>query len=149
MYKLLLKPDQNGYQIKEAKDVVSTELAGGKARYRRDLLNASVEVEVVFTCDPDEYAYLRAFYNTVNKGADAFNIDLLLDTPELRTYVAHFKPGTWKLSNVKGHSFQVKVTLEVIPNNSGLDYNNVVDTFVPADDYDPPPPPGNFGWSST
>jgi hypothetical protein len=144
MLKLLLKPDQNSYQVKEDKTVVSTQLDGGASRVRRDLLNAAMEVECQFTLSPYEYQYFRAFYNQVNKGSDPFLIDLLVDSHELVEYVAIFKPGSWRLSKVRGLSFEVKIQLEVIPEDEGNNYANIVANFEP-EEYVAPPAPVTFG----
>lgn len=144
MIKCKLSPDQTNYAIKEGKDTVMTELAGGRARYRRDLVGSSVEIEVQWTLNPTEYQYLRAFYNYLNKGADAFIIDLLYETATMREYIAQFKPGTWKLSGVKGQTFTIRSTLEVMPNDEGLDYASIVSNFTP-EPYVAPPPPADFG----
>lgn len=144
MIKCKVSPDQTNYAIKEGKDTIMTELAGGRARYRRDLVGSSVEIEVQWTLNPTEYQYLRAFYNYLNKGADAFVIDLLYETATMREYIAQFKPGTWKLSGVKGQAFTVRSTLEVMPNDEGLDYADIVSNFTP-EPYVVPPPPSDFG----
>lgn len=144
MLKCKLVPDQSNYQIKEGKDTVSVELGGGAARYRRDLLGSAVEIEIQWSLNPTEYQYLRAFYNYLNKGADAFLIDLVFETATLQEYVAHFKPGTWKLSSIKGQSFTIRTTLEVTPNEEGLDFAAIVSGFVP-EEYAAPPAPETFG----
>lgn len=144
MLKCKLVPDERGYQIKEMETAITTELKGGRPRVRRDLLNADTIAEVQFTCSPEEYQYLRAFYNQLNLGADAFLIDLMLETSSLREYVATFEPGTWKLSRVTGHRFEVRVRLNVQKNDTGLDYAQLVDDFTP-ETYVPPPDPASFG----
>lgn len=142
--KLLLVPDQENYSVDDNDSVVQTKVDGGPARYRLDYVGASMQVETTWTLNPDEYQYMRAFYNFCNKGADPFFCDLILDEPTLRTYVCRFKPNTFKLSKVRGHSFQVKVTLEVTPNDTGLDYAQIVEDFVP-DTYTAPPAPIDWG----
>ncbi len=142
--KLLLTPDQDGYTVEDPDSVVATKVDGGPPRYRRDYFDASLKVEVTWTCTPDEYQYLRAFYNYVNKGADPFLLDLLINTPTLQTYVCRFKPGTFKLTSVKGYMFKVKVTLDVQPNDGGVDFASIVEDFVQPP-YEAPPPPTDWG----
>jgi hypothetical protein len=143
MLKIQMAPDQDSYQIKENKSVLSVQLDGGQPRRRRDQLNMVVEVEIGFTCTPIEYQYLRAFYNVTGKGADSFLIDLILDEADLVEYVANFKPGTWRLSKVNGLTYEVRTTIEVQPND-GLDYAAIVDAYEP-ETYVAPPAPVNFG----
>lgn len=142
--KLLLPPDQDGYTVEDGNNVVKTDVAGGASRYRRDHLGSAMKVEVTWTLEPSEYQYLRAFYNNINKGADAFALDLLIDAFELRTYICRFRPGTFKLSRVKGASFQVKATLDVDPNDQGLDYAQIVQDFT-VPEWSAPPPPVDWG----
>lgn len=144
MLTLLLKPDEQSYAVTDPSAALKTELSGGRNRYRRDVLNATMEVSVQFTVGPNDYQYLRAFYNLVNKGAEQFFANLLIETSELRTYVCNIRPGSWKLNKVKGTQFTVRMTFEVQPNDDGLDYADMVATYVPFD-YSPPPPPADFG----
>lgn len=144
MLKLLLVPDQTNYSASSSVDVVMSKVDGGQPRYRRDVLDAPITVELQFTMDPQEYQYLRAFYNYINKGADAFLMDLLIETPALREYAVNIKPGSWKLASVKGHSFVVKFTVEAHPNDAGLDYAQIVADFTP-EPYVAPPAPTDWG----
>lgn len=131
MIKLLLTPDQESYSVADGEDTISTKVGGGQPRVRRDLLNAESTVEVQWTLSPAEYQYIRAFYNYSNRGADSFLLDLLVETETLREYVCRIKPGSWKLSSVKGSTFKVKCTLLVASNDDGLDYAAIVSGFTP------------------
>lgn len=144
MIKLLLSPDQDSYTVTEGEDTIATKVGGGQPRMRRDLLNADSKVEVQFTVNPTEYQYIRAFYNYTNRGADQFLIDLIVETGELREYIARIIPGSWKLTSVKGHTFKVKFTLTVASNDDGLDYADIVTNFTP-EPYVPPPAPVDWG----
>lgn len=144
MLKLLLRPDEQSYTVDEASVALQTDVKGGPNRYRRDVLNQTIKVTVQFTVNPEEYQYLRSFYNVVNKGVDPFMIDLLVETSELRTHIANIVPGTWRLSKVVGFSFTVRFTLDVQPNDEGIDYASVVAGFEPFD-YVPPGPLQDFG----
>ena len=142
--KLLLVPDQENYTVDDNDAVVQTKVDGGPARYRLDYLGSSMQVETTWTLNPDEYQYFRAFYNYCNKGADPFLCDLIIDAPELRTYVCRFKSNTFKLNRVRGSSYTVKCTLEVTPNDAGLDYAAIVEDYV-APVYEAPPAPIDWG----
>lgn len=144
MLKLLLRPDEQSYTVEEPSVALQTDVKGGPNRYRRDVLNQTMKATVQFTLGPNEYQYLRSFYQVVNKGVDPFMIDLLIETSELRTYVANIVPGTWRLSKVIGHSFTVRFELEIQPNDDGLDYASMVAAFEPFE-YIPPGPLQDFG----
>jgi len=144
MLKLQIVPDENNYQVTNDRDVIATKVTGGAARLRRDVFDATMQVQVQFTVDPTEYQYLRAFYNYAGRGADKFLIDLLIETSELTEHVAQIVPGSWKLSQVRGHSYQIKMTLEVHPNDTGLDYADLVNNYTP-EPYVAPPAPISYG----
>ena len=112
-----IPPDQNGYAFTDGKEVLSVQLDGGASRYRKDILNANVNVTVQWTVDRDQYNFLRVFYKKrTESGSLPFMIDLYLDDPyTLTTHVAHFVPGTFGLKSQKGLSFVVGATLEVKP----------------------------------
>ena len=140
MLKLQLTPDQANYQFAASNDVIRTKVAGGAARYRLDQLNSDQGVDIQFTLNPTEYQYLRAFYKYCGLGADPFLMDLILETPDLQEYVAHFRPNTWKLTAVKGNSYTVKMTLDVAPNSHGINYAELVNNFTPEPFVSAPPP---------
>jgi len=141
---LLLAPDQDSYTIDDGDEIIATKVDGGPPKMRRNFLGSYYDVTVQWTLNPDQYQYLRAFYNYVNKGADEFYLDLLLETGELRTHVCRFKAGTFKTQSVKGYSFRVKCTLEVAPNDEGLDYADIVSTYAEPP-YVAPDPPTDWG----
>jgi len=144
MLTLQLVPDQDNYAVTEGEDIIVTKVTGGLPRQRRDQLNAVVKVEIQWSLNPTDYQYLRAFYNYCNKGADQFFMQLILESPTLRTYVCNFVPGTWKLSAIKGTRYTVRTTLQVQPNEDGLDYAALVAAYEP-EPYVPPPDPVDWG----
>lgn len=141
---LLVVPDQDGYEVEDNNSVVFTKVDGGQSRARRDYLGAAINVTVTWTLSPDEFQYLRAFYNYVNKGADPFLLDLLIESATLRTHVCRFKPGTFKIAKVKGATITVKAQLEAAPNDEGLDYADIVANYEPPA-YEAPPAPVDWG----
>lgn len=114
--KLTLAPDSSSYSVTDGKEVVSVALDGGAGRYRRDILDASSSVSVVWICDREEYHYLRAFYRALlGKGSKPFLIDLILDDPLPAEHKAYFVPGSMVLTGQKGLSYYVSAQLEVEP----------------------------------
>lgn len=130
MLKLQLKPNQQGYALRETDDSIVTELLGGPSRVRKDSIGPEARVECVFTLTLELYQYLRAFYNLTRKGTDPFIVDLIVETAALREHICTVAPGTWKLQSVKGHTYTVQLSLDVRANTAGLDYEETVDTFV-------------------
>jgi hypothetical protein len=134
--KLTLAPDQSGYTAGTAEnEILSVKLDGGFSRYRRDQLRSTFNVDVQWTVGPVQYAYLRAFYRTaVNQAEEVFEIDLQADDPVMRTYEAHFVPGSFKLSAVTGNQYTVGASLEVKPITMESD---VDEAFILAYEQDP------------
>lgn len=114
--KLIIPPDNSSYTVADGKEVVSTVLDGGAARYRRDILGATSTVSATWILGRDEYKYLRSFYRGVTqKGALPFLIDLVLDSFELTEHKAYFLPGSMQLTGQKGLTHWVSAQLEVYP----------------------------------
>ena len=121
MYKLQLRPGSSSYSVSDNSGIVSVKLDGGASRQRRDILNAAETVDCSFVLDAREFSYFRNFYNLHVKNAGAkFLIDLLIDSPELIEYQSLFVPGSVRLSNPRGLTYNVSCQFEVIPN--AIDY---------------------------
>lgn len=115
MLKLIIPPDQASYSFVDGEEAVRVQLAGGRGRYRRDVLNASKEVNVVWTVTPDKYKYLRAFYATALLHTnECFIIGLVLDNPFQEDYEANFIPNSMQLQSLSGHTYVVSARLEAI-----------------------------------
>lgn len=145
MIKLQLLPNQEGYEVSDGDEIIETTVGGGSPRRRRDMLNSEYQVTCTFTLNPTEYQYLRAFYNYINKGADGFLMDLIIEDSTLREHVCHIRPGTWKLVKQAGHMFQVKFTIDALPNDDGIDYAAVVAGFAAEVPDALPPAPITWG----
>lgn len=130
MQKFVIPPDNSQYSVNDGKEVVATELDGGAARYRRDVIGATSTVNVAWILDTIDYKYLRSFYRGLTgKGALPFLIDLILDEAELTEHKVYFVPGSMQLTGQKGLTYWVSAQLEVYPNedtdngNAALMYN--------------------------
>lgn len=117
MVKFVIPPDNSQYTVADGKEVIATQLDGGAARYRQDIIGATSTVTVTWILGRDEYLYLRSFYRGITgKGAVPFLIDLILDDYELTEHKAYFIPGTMQLTQQKGLTHWVSAQLEVMPN---------------------------------
>jgi len=125
--KLTIPPDQASYSTKDGNETLSVKLDGGQSRYRRDILEASSAVTVVWSATPGQFQYLRAFYKTVAlRGALPFLIDLYLDLPTLTEHEVHFVPGSFGLTGQRGLQFTVSAQLEVKPLEVDDEYNETI-----------------------
>lgn len=117
MVKFVIPPDNSQYTVADGKEVIATQLDGGAARYRQDIIGATSTVTVTWILGRDEYSYLRSFYRGITgKGATPFLIDLILDSYELTEHKAYFIPGSMQLTQQKGLTHWVSAQLEVVPN---------------------------------
>lgn len=113
--KLVLSPDQDGYNVRPGENAIMTEVGGGKPRMRLDQMNTASDVDVQWKCDPGEFQYLMAFYNTqLKRGSLPFEIDLLLGQPYVVTHEAIFVPGSLQCEP-EGVAMTVQATLKVVP----------------------------------
>jgi hypothetical protein len=115
MSKMSYPPDQANYSLTDGTDVVSTEVDGGPARQRRDILNPRARVTASWTVDATGYQYLRAFYRTLLNGALVFQVDLILESDQPTTHDAYFVPGTFALQSKEGGIYHLIADLEVVP----------------------------------
>jgi hypothetical protein len=115
--KFIIPPNQQGYGFEDGAETVATALAGGSARYARDILGAAYKMTVQWTLNAEEYKYARAFYRSVTiSGSLPFLIDLYTDLGnQLLEHQCHFVPASFSLKSQQGLSFIVAATLEVIP----------------------------------
>ena len=117
MQKFVIPPNNSQYSVTDGKEVVATQLDGGAARYRRDIIGATSTVNVAWILGTNDYKYLRSFYRGITgKGATPFLIDLILDEFELTEHKAYFVPGSLQLTQQKGLTYWVSAQLEVYPN---------------------------------
>jgi len=117
LLKFAIPPDNNGYSFTDGEEVLSVALQGGASKYRLDILNANIRLNVQWTLDRNQYNYIRAFYKSVLiSGSLPFLLDLYVDNPfELTEHECYIIPKTFGLKSQKGLSFVVGCSLEVKP----------------------------------
>ena len=117
LYKMIIPPDQNSYSFNDGIEVLSASLDGGASRFRKDILNANLKLNVQWTLDRTGYNFIRVFYKTMlQSGSLPFLMDLYVDDPfTLSEHECHFMPGTIGLKSQAGESFIVGATIEVKP----------------------------------
>lgn len=113
MQKLILRPDQENYQLEEGVSVVASKLLGGGSRQRMDILYAPAKLTCQWTVDEDEYNYMKTFYRFIGDGTQPFLMDLLVNDSVLTEHTCRFYPNTFKLAAVKGRMYKITATLEV------------------------------------
>lgn len=103
------------YSATDGQAVVAVQLDGGPSRYRLDKIGAPAIIPVQWTVDIVGYNALRAFYASINQGADPFLINVIYEVGTPQQYVAHLVVGTWNLSKQEGNTYILQASLEVIP----------------------------------
>lgn len=111
---LSLLPDQESYTTLASAVTLSAGLEGGLGRYRKYIFGGTETVTVQWTLSDDDYQTLMTFYiTTIEDGTDAFNIQLIIDTGSLQTYLVNIIPNTFNLAAVQGLTYTVQAQLDV------------------------------------
>lgn len=127
-------PEQGGYRLARGSGKVSVALAGGPARDRLDSIGTPHQVSVTWLCDETEYTGVIGFLRerTLER-THFFRLPLLIDVPVAVPYLCRVLGEPETLDATEGHIFEVRATLEVIPNpirSSTLLLQNVADPRV-------------------
>lgn len=116
MRKFPIPPDKASYTAAIGNSVIAVNTASGAPRMRRDMFGAYAAVTVQWTCGPDDYRYINAFYRiAANEGSTPFVIDLILDYPEPTEYEVYFKPDSLRLASHSGMTYIMTASLMVKP----------------------------------
>jgi hypothetical protein len=139
MQKFAIPPESESYSVKDGVSFVSVALEGGLSRRRADVINTASKAQVTWSFDRNEYDYFRAFFDTATmKGSLPFILELVVDKHYRQEYVCAFIEDTLELSELSGHSYQVRAELEVIPKRPDHTANQaIIDIYnaVPAVGY--------------
>lgn len=116
-------PIQDGYGVAFSDGILTTDLAGGPAFRRLDVVGGPSRVQVSFVLkSPDAYSLFQGHIrNWIRSGGDFFEIDIIVDSGEMERYEASFVPGSIQLVSKQGPVFTVSATLEVLPRYETLD----------------------------
>lgn len=114
---MVTPPDSTGYVVQYPNETVSSgRLEGGASRNRKDVIGATGQVDVQWTCGPARFNYIEAFYRTaIEAGSDSFYIDLIYGDADVETHLVKFVPGTYQLASQMGLTYVLKGSLEVYP----------------------------------
>lgn len=122
--KFILPPNQNGYSVKYGDSSNVVGLAGGSAKYRKDIDFPNDIVTCTWTLDRAEFAYFTSFMAAYS--VDTFLLDLVLNDAELTEHQVHFLPSTYKLTGQKGLVYIVKCDVEAKPIIRADSYNEAI-----------------------
>ena len=112
--KLPFIPEQSGYSVDHANQMVSVKLAGGRSRQRADVVGATHTVGATYLLDYDDYLTFEDFMiNQTERGALPFLADLVVDFPSATQYLCQLVPESMKTTQVEGQSYRVSMDLEV------------------------------------
>lgn len=115
MKTLAIVPSSASYAATPSSPVISTQLDGGLPRLRADQVGAVAQVRCQWQLNPLTFQYMQAFYRVIGYGAQAFLINLIIDTPSLQQYTATIEPASWVTSSIEGATYFVGATLNVLP----------------------------------
>lgn len=117
----------DSYTVDKSADEYSrVQLDGGAGRYSKDLFGISDLVGLTFVLNPDEFDFLKIFYNVAARSGEEFIMNLLIDSFDLKPYKCRFIPSTFKITGSKGFATFVSATVEAI---------NRIDDPISDDDY--------------
>lgn len=115
-------PLQASYTATPTDGMIATELDGGAARTRLDILGGPSNVQATWVLRSFDFSIFMGFWrNWRNSGGVYFEIDLPLDSAEVDRYEASFVPGntlTWAKS---GDVYTITAPLWVLPLDKYLD----------------------------
>ena len=112
--KLPFIPEEAGYTVDHANEVVSVRLNGGRSRVRADISGSTHGVSATWLLDRLDYQQFVKFINTKTlRGALPFLADLIIDFWAPTQYKCLMVPGSMKTTKVEGFSYRVSMDLEV------------------------------------
>jgi hypothetical protein len=119
---ITLVPDSSTYSEYPDGSRVGARLDGAMSRVRANLLNVARLVDISWTCNPTEYAYLRTvFRGNVRLGGPPYLIYLILNGTEPAPFVSKFVPNSVQLSEQSGNIFVVKAQVWAMPTKLDFD----------------------------
>lgn len=119
-------PERAQYAATDSVQVNTKQVDGGLPRTRRDIVGSTTQVQCQWILSSADYETLYAFYLArITSLADfSFNASLILDNPEIETFLCTFMPGTWQLLTDSFDTKTVQAMLEASPLTVDPIYNN-------------------------
>jgi hypothetical protein len=113
---MALTPSLSGYAVQRGDTLLMSRPGMGPSATRLDRYNTPSVMSVEWNVGPADFDYLMAFYFTaVAEGALPFLIDSVLDHPDVRRLRAKVLPGSMSVRGVKGLTYSVSASVEVVP----------------------------------
>lgn len=115
MEKLLLKPDETGYQLTENQNSLGVvELNGGADFTRLDVIDGSRFVTLQWSGQPKRFKTVRDFFNlNLALNCPQFLIDLLIGDDIYTEYICNLIPDSVKTLQPAGINWIISATFEV------------------------------------
>lgn len=115
-----------GYTASFDDGVSRIALAGGQGRYRVEMAGNSTSVNATWALRAENYSLFMGFYRDWSRTAAMFEVDLKLDSHQIKRYTASFIPGSVQLVSKNAKIYRVSAQLEVLPlpefSDADLDY---------------------------
>lgn len=111
--KLPYIPEESGYSVDHADEVVSVALKGGLSRQRADVSGNTHFVRATWLLDREDVLNFVNFMVTkTQRGALPFLADLAIDFWAPTQYKCLMVPKSMKTQRVEGHSYRISMELE-------------------------------------
>ena len=90
MNKLVLPPNESGYNPSLGNGILTQDLAGGMPRQRRTFIGSVHNVPLTWSLSREEMGLMLAFYFENQRNPQPFFMDLILDYTDIREYQLRF-----------------------------------------------------------
>ena len=109
----LVCPDWSGYSVGRASSFSRVNIHDGRPRYRLQDTAPTYSVSFVLDLTLSKFALWQSFWSSLRGGADWFEMDLAV-RGGIEKCLCH-ATGPYNASFMRGNSWQVSVSLEVVP----------------------------------
>ena len=112
---LPLPIDNVGYTVSFAQGALSSQVRGGRGKYRRDVIGSSELLTVRWVLTPSTYQFLISFIEgTLEDGTLPFITNIVLREPYPEARTVNIIPGTVKLVEQRGLRYVVTADIEAL-----------------------------------
>lgn len=117
MKKLVLPPNENGYQPTMGNGVISTPALKGPPRQRVDFVGAVHRLNLSWTLTQAEMQLLLAFWSYWQRNPQLFLMDLIIDDVVMQEYQVRFDTDSGSLTwSKQGNAWFPSIPVIAIPN---------------------------------